>query len=93
MSQIGGALAVPTRILLGVHHLIVDYWWLGILLVLGAFVGLRAFVRSDEGRMTLGPLSPADTRLRSHWPPPVLRTVFANARDPDGKRNSPAQRA
>lgn len=33
-----------------VHHIITTYWWLGILLVLGAFGGWKAFVRSDEGR-------------------------------------------
>ena len=51
MSQNGGALPLPTRILLGVHHLITTYWWLGILLVIAIAVGFRSFVRSDEGRI------------------------------------------
>jgi type II secretory pathway component PulF len=42
---------LPTRILLGVNHLIVTYWWLGALLIIGGGVGFRAFVRSDEGRI------------------------------------------
>src|SRR6266513_225874 len=50
MSQNGGVLPVPTRILMQVHHIITTYWWLGILLVLGAFAGWKAFIRSDEGR-------------------------------------------
>ena len=51
MSSTGGTLPLPTRILLGVNHLIVSYWWLGALLAIGAGVGFRAFVRSDEGRI------------------------------------------
>jgi type II secretory pathway component PulF len=52
MSQNGGALPLPTRILLHVHHLITAYWWLFALLVVGAVIGFRAFVRADEGRMS-----------------------------------------
>ena len=52
MSQIGGALPLPTRILLGANHLIVGYWWVFVLLVLGGAVGFRAFVRTAEGQMT-----------------------------------------
>ncbi len=51
MSANGGTLPVPTRILLGVNHLIVTYWWLGVLLIIGGVVGFRAFVRTDEGRI------------------------------------------
>jgi type II secretory pathway component PulF len=52
MSQTGGTLPLPTRILLGANYVITRYWWLFILVVLGAMVGFRAFVRSDEGRLT-----------------------------------------
>jgi type II secretory pathway component PulF len=51
MSQNGGALPLPTRILLGVNHLITSYWWLAFAIVLGAIIAFRAFVRSDEGRI------------------------------------------
>ena len=51
MSQNGGALPLPTRILLGVNHLITTYWWLGFVIALGAAVAFRAFVRTDEGRI------------------------------------------
>src|SRR5947208_9924041 len=51
MSQNGGALPLPTRILMEAHHLITGYWWLVILIVIGAFAGWRAFVRTDEGRV------------------------------------------
>ena len=69
MAQTGGTLPLPTRILLGVNHLIVAYWWLFILVVLGVMVGFRAFVRSDEGRMSWDRfrlLIPGYGRIRRH---------------------------
>jgi general secretion pathway protein F len=50
MSQNGGVLPLPTRILMQVHHIITTYCWPGILLFLVAFAGWKAFIRSDEGR-------------------------------------------
>src|SRR5213079_1634129 len=47
MAQIGGALPLPTRILMQIHHGIITYWWLAILIVIGASVGFRAFVRTE----------------------------------------------
>src|SRR5438034_9996279 len=52
MSETGGALPLPTRILLHIHHAITGYWRVGVLLALGALIGFRAFVRTDEGRST-----------------------------------------
>jgi type II secretory pathway component PulF len=52
MSQNGGALPLPTQILLGVNHLITAYWWLGLVIILGIIIAFRAFVRSDEGRIS-----------------------------------------
>jgi general secretion pathway protein F len=51
MTQNGGALPLPTRILLMAHHVITGFWWVGALLVIGGMVGFRAFVRTDEGRI------------------------------------------
>jgi len=51
MSQNGGTLPLPTRILLGANHLITGYWWVEALLVVGGVIGFRAAVRSDEGRI------------------------------------------
>jgi type II secretory pathway component PulF len=51
MSQNGGALPLPTRILMQVHHLITTYWWLLLLFGIGAIALWRAFVRTDEGRI------------------------------------------
>jgi general secretion pathway protein F len=50
ISQQGGALPLPTRILMGTHHFMTGYWWLIALLLAGAFAAWRAFVRTEEGR-------------------------------------------
>jgi type II secretory pathway component PulF len=51
MAQTGGALPLPTRILMHIHHAITGYWWVGVLAGISAVVGFRALVRSDEGRI------------------------------------------
>jgi len=51
MAQTGGALPLPTRILLEIHHVLTSYWWVGVLLVIGATIGFRALVRAEEGRI------------------------------------------
>src|SRR5437763_2646269 len=51
MAQIGGALPLPTRILMQINHGIVTYWWLVLLIAIGISFGFRAFVRTDEGRL------------------------------------------
>ena len=50
MAQTGGALPLPTRILLHINHAITGYWWVGVLAGISAIVGFRALVRTDEGR-------------------------------------------
>ena len=52
MTANGGALPLATRLLLQAHHLITGYWWLAILIAIGAVVGFRAFVRTEDGRLT-----------------------------------------
>jgi type II secretory pathway component PulF len=52
LLQNGGTLPLPTRILVGAHHAITGYWWVAGLIVVGAYVGLKAFIRTDEGRIT-----------------------------------------
>jgi type II secretory pathway component PulF len=53
MANNGGALPLPTRILVSVNSAIVGYWWLALALVVGGVIAFRAFVRSDEGRVTV----------------------------------------
>src|SRR5881409_2056415 len=45
MAQTGGALPLPTRILLQVHRAITGYWWAGGLAAIGVIIGFRALVR------------------------------------------------
>lgn len=52
LAQNGGTLPLPTRVLLEVHHLLTGFWWVAALVGVGAIVGFRAFVRTDEGRTT-----------------------------------------
>lgn len=52
MKDTGGTLPLPTRILIAMHHALIGYWWLLALLVVGGIVAFRAFVRSEEGRLT-----------------------------------------
>src|SRR6185503_18290317 len=51
MAQTGGAMPLPTRILLHVHHAITGYWWVGILILVGGIIGFRTMVRTQEGRI------------------------------------------
>src|SRR5207248_1957591 len=51
MAQTGGALPLPTRILLQIHHAITGFWWVAALLVAVGIVGFLAVVRTQEGRM------------------------------------------
>ena len=52
MSANGGTLPLPTRMLVSLHAAITGYWWLAVALIVGAVIAFRAFVRSDEGRVT-----------------------------------------
>ena len=52
MSANGGALPLPTRILLDLNHAITQWWWLGILIAVGISVGFRSWVNTNEGRIT-----------------------------------------
>jgi type II secretory pathway component PulF len=51
MAKTGGVLPLPTRILLQIHHALTGYWWVGVLIAIGATVGFRAVVRTPEGRI------------------------------------------
>ena len=48
----GGALPLPTRMLIGANHLVVQYWWAALGAVILAFTALKLFTRSPAGRMT-----------------------------------------
>ncbi len=49
-------LPLPTKILIGVSNLFVNFWWLGMILLIGAFVGINRWKRTPEGNLFLGKL-------------------------------------
>lgn len=51
-STNGGTLPLPTRMLIGANQLFIQYWWLAIALIVGAFGTFKALTRSPTGRMT-----------------------------------------
>ena len=51
MSQNGGTMPLPTRILLQLNQAITHWWWLGVLILVGASVGFRSFVHTRDGRI------------------------------------------
>ncbi len=53
MSQNGGELPLPTRMLVAFHHALTTYWWVAVVVVVGTAIAIRAFARTDEGRVTL----------------------------------------
>jgi type II secretory pathway component PulF len=53
MSQNGGALPLPTRMLVAFHHALTTYWWMAAVLVLGVIISLRAYMRTDEGKVAI----------------------------------------
>ena len=53
MSQNGAKLPMATQMLLGFHHAVTGYWWLAVALVVATVIGFRAFVRNDDGRITV----------------------------------------
>jgi general secretion pathway protein F len=49
-SDMGQALPLPTVILLAISNGMIEYWWLILLVVSGVIVGIRQYVRSENGR-------------------------------------------
>ena len=88
MAQTGGAMPLPTRILLQVHHMITGYWWLGLLILIGVIVGFRAVVRTQEEAARMGPVPVADSGLRPGDSTPLLRAVCAYVGDFNGERRA-----
>jgi general secretion pathway protein F len=49
-SDFGAVLPLPTRILLSISNVLRTHGWLIVLLLIGAFFGLRHFLKSDAGK-------------------------------------------
>ncbi len=52
LSGLGNVLPAPTRILLAVSAFFQNYWWLVLVGVVGGAFGLRAWLKSSDGRAT-----------------------------------------
>lgn len=55
--EVGASLPLPTRILIGMSNFMRSFWWLLLLFVVGAFLGFRAYKRTDAGAGVLSRLS------------------------------------
>jgi len=49
-KEVGSELPVMTKMLIAVSDIAVKYWWLGIILGVGGFIGFGNYFRSDAGR-------------------------------------------
>lgn len=50
-SQFKVQLPLPTRILIGAHFMLTKFWWLIIILVVGAAFAILKIIRTDKGRL------------------------------------------
>ncbi|MDA3840733.1 MAG: type II secretion system F family protein [Patescibacteria group bacterium] len=50
LEESGGELPMATKILIATSSVLQNYWWLIIILLLGAFFGLKAFLRTKVGK-------------------------------------------
>ena len=51
LVSIGKPLPLPTKILVGLSSFIVNFWWVGLLIAVAAYVGLKMAIRTDKGRL------------------------------------------
>jgi general secretion pathway protein F len=49
-AEIGGSLPLTTKILLAVSNGFRSFWWVGLAILIGAFLVFKAYVRSEGGR-------------------------------------------
>lgn len=49
-ADMGEALPLPTKILLAISNGLISYWWMLLLFLLGGFLSLRHYLKSETGR-------------------------------------------
>lgn len=49
-DELGGALPLPTQMLLFVSNALKDLWWAGLLLIVGVWFIFKSYIKSDYGR-------------------------------------------
>jgi type IV pilus assembly protein PilC len=52
-KEMGRTLPLPTRILIDVSDAFTGYWWIGVLLIIGAVTAYRVRARTPEGRLAI----------------------------------------
>lgn len=55
-SQSTIELPLPTKILIGISNLFIHFWWLGIILLIGAYIGFVRWKKTPEGNLFFGKL-------------------------------------
>ncbi|MDD5416015.1 MAG: type II secretion system F family protein [Candidatus Daviesbacteria bacterium] len=55
-SQSTMELPLPTKILITTSNLFVNYWWLGLIILIGGYIGIDRWKRTPEGNLFLGKL-------------------------------------
>ncbi len=49
-------LPLPTKILIGTSNLFTQFWWLGLIILIGAVIGINRWKKTPKGNMFLGKL-------------------------------------
>lgn len=49
-------LPLPTKILIGTSNLFINYWWLGLIILIGSYVGISRWRRTPAGNLIIGKL-------------------------------------
>jgi len=60
-SDMGGAIPLPTQIMLSATDLVRDYWWLGLGILVLIILGLKTYTQQEEGRFRWD-------RFKLKWP-------------------------
>lgn len=55
-SQSTIELPLPTKILIGISNLFIHFWWLGIIFLVGAYIGFVRWKKTPEGNLFFGKL-------------------------------------
>ncbi|MDZ7801379.1 MAG: type II secretion system F family protein [Trueperaceae bacterium] len=53
LNQLGGELPIITKVLIGISDFLINFWWLLILIIVGAVVGLGLYYRTPNGRRVM----------------------------------------
>ncbi|MBI2196759.1 type II secretion system F family protein [Candidatus Daviesbacteria bacterium] len=49
-------LPLPTRILIGTSNLFVNFWWVGVIILIGGFIGINRWKKTPKGNLFFGRL-------------------------------------